>query len=181
MLKSRAFKTKRSLIKKEVSMRRSYLWLLVMMVLLSLIVVACAGPPGAAGLPGEPGLPGKAGLPGVQGPDGPLGKDAPGLAGASVVVGSPTASPGGMVTISGAGFTPGAPIVVTIVGAYIDAGQSPPEFTDISASPADLVANETGAFQFEAEIPPKSVAGLKTVKVQDTEGTVGTAPITIVK
>ncbi|MFC1905109.1 hypothetical protein ACFLXT_05070 [Chloroflexota bacterium] len=154
-------------------MRRSYLWLLVMVILLPLIVVACAGAPGAAGLPGEPGLPGKPGLAGVQGPAGPAGNDAPGLAGASVLVGSPTAAPSGTVTIMGAGFTPGASVVVTIIGLY--------GAIDISVSPEDLVANENGAFEFEATMPAKSITGLKTVKAQDTEGTVGTCPITIAK
>lgn len=148
-------------------MKKSFWWLLAIMVLLPIIAVACTGP---AGSQGQPGLPG---LPGLQGPQGLPGKDAPGLPGASLVVTPSEVALNGKVTITGAGFTPQASVVVDIIQLFAP--------SDITVSPTDLKANDAGAFQFTYDVNKDSIVGLKTIQARDSKGTVATTPITIVK
>ena len=86
--------------------------LVVISLLLSIGLIACAGPAGAAGNPGAPGLPGISGEPGL-----------PGLQGATGAPGDPTylvaaaTTAGGSTSIYGAGFKANGQVAVTAIAA----------------------------------------------------------------
>ena len=110
--------------------------LVVISLLLSIGLIACAGPAGAAGNPGAPGLPGisgEPGLPGLQGATGAPGDPGlpglPGLQGATGDTGpaGPPGPPtylvadattaGGSTSIYGAGFKANGQVAVTAIAA----------------------------------------------------------------
>ncbi len=160
-------------------MRRVVRWqFTVLLVCLTLALAACVGPAGPQGpqgdpgLPGKPGLPGLPGLPGSPGPAGAPGKDAPGLPGASLALSSSTVQQGAKLTVMGAGFTPKSPVAVDVYGLY---------GLKLTISPTSLVVNDSGAFQFEATIPADATVGLKTVRAEDGQMTVATAPLLVNK
>ncbi len=114
------------------------------------------GNPGAQGFPGEPGLPGfpgNPGNPGQPGPPGPMGPMGPmGPAGddgvspqAAVMVDSEVVALGSPLTVSGSGFRPGEPVVVSLV---VDQHLSP--FLD-GARRAQVQANSGGNFTYSVD------------------------------
>ena len=101
--------------------------LIAISLLLSIGLIACAGPAGAAGAPGlpglpglqgnegppgEPGLPGLPGLQGAQGDTGPAGPPGP----PTYLVADATTA-GGSTSIYGAGFKANGQVAVTAIAA----------------------------------------------------------------
>ena len=92
--------------------------LVVISLLLSIGLIACAGPAGAAGNPGAPGLPGisgEPGLPGLQGATGDTGPAGPPGPPTYLVADATTA--GGSTSIYGAGFKANGQVAVTAIAA----------------------------------------------------------------
>jgi len=149
------------------------------------------GKPGLPGLPGIKGAKGDKGAPGATGPAGPVGTDAPPRQSANIVVGGVSASTlsytaeiephkkagtaGEGLVVLGSGFKAGEVVSTLLV---LDKDQEYPLYS------GEGVANDQGAFlvttkgpYYRGRTPPAFVAGLYTVKVIGSEGTVATAPI----
>ena len=86
--------------------------LIVISLLLSIGLIACAGPAGTAGASGAPGLPG---LPGLQGNIGDTGSAGPPGPPTYLVADATTA--GGSTSIYGAGFKANGQVAVTAIAA----------------------------------------------------------------
>lgn len=86
--------------------------LIVISLLLSIGLIACAGPAGTAGASGAPGLPG---LPGLQGNNGDTGAAGPPGPPTYLVADATTA--GGSTSIYGAGFKANGQVAVTAIAA----------------------------------------------------------------
>ena len=85
--------------------------LIVISLLLSIGLIACAGPAGTAGTSGAPGLPGLSGLPGLQGNTGDTGPA--GAAGPPTYLVADATTAGGSTSIYGAGFKANGQVAVT--------------------------------------------------------------------
>ena len=85
--------------------------LIVISLLLSIGLIACAGPAGTAGTAGAPGLPGLSGLPGLQGNTGDTGPA--GAAGPPTYLVADATTAGGSTSIYGAGFKANGQVAVT--------------------------------------------------------------------
>jgi len=91
---------------------------IVMSLLLSIGLIACAGPAGAAGNPGAPGLPGISGEPGLPGLQGAAGDTGPaGPPGPPTYLVADATTAGGSTSIYGAGFKANGQVAVTAIAA----------------------------------------------------------------
>jgi hypothetical protein len=188
---------------------RSMLLALLFSVFTILVLIGCRGTAGSAGAPGisgsdggtgsqgalgaqgaqgiqgsqgVPGLPGSAGSSGPPGPPGPAGPDGSAAvsSAASIAVSSAQLTLDEPITIWGAGFLPGEPIVLTLAIA---------ETTDIiigGGACSQVSANNSGAFSmtFDA-IGGKGAArdgapGTRTISATGRDGSLATAPVVIV-
>ena len=89
--------------------------LIVISLLLSIGLIACAGPAGTPGTSGAPGLPGLSGLPGLQGNTGDTGPA--GAAGPPTYLVADATTAGGSTSIYGAGFKANGQVAVTALAA----------------------------------------------------------------
>ena len=188
---------------------RGMLLTLLFSVFSILVLIACRGPAGSPGAPGvsgsdggsggqgaigaqgTQGIQGSQGVPGLPGSDGSSGP--PGPPGAQGVPGDAAVSSAGSIAVSsaqltldepltiwGAGFLPGEPIVLTLTIS---------ETTDIiigGGAGSQVSANNSGAFSmtFEAiggkDAARDAAPGTRTISATGRDGSLATAPVVIV-
>lgn len=92
--------------------------------------------------------------------------------GASLIVTPTAVEPGGNIEILGAGFLPEEALSIELVGALQD--------SNITLA-TGVMANSSGAFTTVAPISPNSSAGVFTLRVSGSQGSLVTTPLVIVK
>ena len=145
-----------------------------------------SGAPGPSGVPGLAGLPGNAGNPGAAGPAGPMGPQGPeGPAGVSpgaaiALSKSVIATAGDPITVSGSGFRPNEPIVLSlVVDQYLSiiAG---------GARGAQVSANDAGAFSIAfdeiggAGASQARAVGVRSFMASGSDGSRASTPVRVV-
>ena len=117
------------------------------------------GDPGFPGFSGEPGEPGLPGLPGVQGPAGPPGLDT--ATKAALVVSSPTMYLDQGITISGSGFNPWEPVIVTVdLGEPLESFAGGWGAATFNPSFGQVDSNSGGAWTLSVDSPVMDIGGI---------------------
>ena len=121
------------------------------------------GDPGFAGFSGEPGEPGFAGFAGVQGLAGPPGQDT--AMKAALMVSEPTMYLDQGITISGSGFNPWEPVIVTVdLGEPLESFAGGWGAATFNPSLGQVDSNSGGAWTMAVDGPLTNISGISKNK-----------------
>ena len=117
------------------------------------------GDPGFTGFSGEPGDPGFPGLPGVQGPPGPPGQHT--ATKAALMVSEQTMYLDQGITITGSGFNPWEPVIVTVdLGGPIESFAGGWGAATFNPSLGQVDSNSGGAWTLSVDSPVMDIGGI---------------------
>lgn len=102
----------------------------------------------------------------------------------SLDVNPSTVKAGQNVVVKGAGFTPGSPVIVELIGAYKKvkgAIKTNLSTKAVKGSIVDLKCNPYSAFKLEIKIPRQTPVGVYTLQAEDEKMIKATVPLEVVK